>query len=97
MNVHPAAWKSKLKKLDQDTYELVKWVSRQGDWFVLEADPANTSDLLARLQPLRKLGVTVEECGGDEFDDGDVPEEVDRLCAEHLAGRKCVHKAPYCK
>ena len=96
-NLHPAAWRSRLKKLDPTTFGLVTWVSRESDnWYTIEADNSNAKELLARMGPLRKLGLTVEPCQEQGDEDGEDGED-DRVCADFLSGRDCKHGAPYCK
>ena len=61
-NIHPAAWKAKLKKIDPDTYKLNPYVTRSGDsnWLMMEAKTGSSKALLDRLAPLRKCKLTVE-------------------------------------
>ena len=96
LGLHPAAWKAKLKKLDLETHDLVSWVSRSEDWYILEAGPDHVPELMRRIKPLRKLGLTVKVRGEESHGDPDPPKKSASVCADHLAGRQCEHEKPYC-
>ena len=95
-DVHPGHWRSKLKKFDPKTHQLTRWVSREGSWFLLAAEPDHHEELLGRITALRKAGLTVELLSKED-EESDDEEGEDEICADHLAGRKCKHDAPYCK
>ena len=86
-NLHPGRWRNELKSLHEETHTLTEWVSREENWFILHADPADVDELMTSLKPLRKLGLTVDvvcEPSGAS------------VCADYMAGRECRHKSP-CK
>jgi hypothetical protein len=93
--MHPGTWRSKLKSFDEETFHLTSWVSREGNWFVLHAEPDSLEELLTKITLLRKCDLTVELADGGNGDDRD--EAGSDFCANHLSGRKCKHAPPYCK
>jgi hypothetical protein len=99
-NLHPGRWRNKMKQMDPETHKLTSWVSREGSWFTLHAEPEDAEELLEKLKPLRKLGLTVEEACEDDLseDDNDEDSEADEpsVCAAYMSGHKCKHKGPRC-
>ena len=58
--MHPGAWRNQLKKRDRATYDLTKYVTLVDKWYKLEAHPQDEQALAARLDHLRKAGLTVQ-------------------------------------
>ena len=91
---HPSKWRQKLKQFDAETHRLTKWIEREGNWFMLLANPKHVDKLLDRLTPLRKAGLTVEVVHADSDDAGGSDDAAETgVCSAFMSGQGCEHEA----
>ena len=91
-NVHPGAWRSSIRAINNKAHKLITWAerSRDAEWLAVECEAGKESELCKMLQvqfqvkrsrPRRKGGKTGRS----------------HHCANFLNGHNCKHSPPYCK